>query len=533
MPGKRFIESNVEVVRLYGLNSEKDTHLYGDLTVDGALEADFVNRTASAVVAPFGGTGDYVSSPTAAEAKMNQAFIATNAAGGGVNALRAGTYNQSTSGHVLPLSNTIFQGEGKASNIVLAVQKVVKVDQQNNVRLQDFALDATINNTIVDTNVGKNTYAIYIDRSSDVTVERVNIETFAYGIFLTNQTTSTTVSRFRFLDCTIRGACRNDLIGGGPGVAGATVSEIIIDRCFIKQDATMTNAGTYLNAIDIVAQQSSNIMNTITYGGILLGGEKIPHLHTNIVGVTVHAPVGIGSTVAVGQIAVLCASNTDPVQSADSKGINISSFNITSGNLFIQGQSATSNRTQLFNISNGNINVNPSASYADHTYGINLNYVSNGKISNVTVRNGVRGVSLTNANDIDISNCDFTGCTTAIVMSGSNRITGRNNIGINPDCLYAGGNITGATTFTRVNGLVQTFTLTGNVTATVTDGVFIGDILTREFTMGGAGSYIYTKGSNEKIASFTPTAAVGARDTLTQRWNGAHWVEIGRAQNIS
>jgi hypothetical protein len=484
----------------------------------------------SGVIAPVGSRAAYVGDGIADQTAFNNSMIASM----GVHRARAGGYVASN--HILPLTSRTLEGEDKATNIVFAQQKVIKIDQQSNVKVRNLAIDTTANNAIADLNTRRNTYAVYIDRSSDVDLKELWIETYAYGVFLTNQTAGTDVVRFRFRDLWIRGACQNDLIGGGPGTDTATVGEFIIDGCFLKQDGTLTNPGTYLNCIDIVAQQKSTITNTETYGGVLLGGEKIPHNYVNINDLIINAPVGLDPTITVGQLAILCASNTTPQQSADSSNINISNFNILSGNLFIQGQSVTSNRTKLFNITNGNINVNASASYPDHTYGLNFNYVSNGTVTGVTVRNGVRGASLTNANDITFVDCDFTGCTTPIVLSGScSNITGRNCKGINPDIIAASRNITGAITFTRADGLIQPCTFTGNTTGTLTNGFFIGDVIVREFTMGGSGSYTYTKGSNEKLVGggFTPTASVGAKDTLTQRWNGTNWVEVGRSMNIS
>lgn len=523
MPGKRFIEHNIEVVRLYGLNTEKSAHFYSDVVIDGSLSAELPGQSVSETIGSVGTTADYVGNGITDAVAFNNALTASS----GIILARAGTY-QTGSNHILPLSNRVLAGEGKATNIVLAATKVIKIDQQTNVVVRDLALDASANNTT-------NSYAIYIDRSNDVTIENVLIDwTYAYGIFVTNQTAATTVSRFRFINNRIRGACHNDLIGGGPGTDTAHVSEIFIHNNFIQQDATLTGAGTYLNAIDIVAQEKTVISNNITYGGTVLGGEKIPHQNVDVISNIVNAPVGIASGIAVGQIAVLCASNAG--QSADSYGINIIGNQVTSGNIFVQGQSSTSNRTRKVTIANNYVINNSSATYPDHTYGINLNYIADSQVQGNIVQDAVRGISLTNTDGVDISNNKFLNCTTPISLNGTNtNLTGHNNAGINPDVLYTGGNITGATTFTRVNGLVQTFTITGNITATVTNGFFVGDIIIREFTMGGSGSYTYTRASNEKLASggFTPTVSIGAKDTLTQRWDGANWVEVSRVLNIS
>jgi hypothetical protein len=93
------------------------------------------------------------------------------------------------------------------------------------------------------------------------------------------------------------------------------------------------------------------------------------------------------------------------------------------------------------------------------------------------------------------------------------------------------GNITGATTFNVLTAEVMSGTITGNITATVTDGWYVGQKMERRFTMGGSGSYTYTKAANETLAggSYTPSSTVGAIDTLVQEWTGTTWKEIYRS----
>ena len=112
---------------------------------------------------------------------------------------------------------------------------------------------------------------------------------------------------------------------------------------------------------------------------------------------------------------------------------------------------------------------------------------------------------------------------------------GFDNIGINPQIIYAQGNITGATTFTRVNGSTITGTATGNVTTTVTNGVVAGDTLTLIITQDATGSRTISKPSNVKLVggAFSPTATANAVDSWTLQWDGTNWREVSRSLNMS
>jgi len=479
-------------------------------------------RVATSTIAPSGSLGDYIGNGTTDDVAINNALTAT----AGLRIIRAGTYQVTQ--NLLPQTGSVVSGEGYGTQLILAIGKVIKVDQQNNVVIRDLYLDPSANTST-------NSYAIYIDRSSDVTVKDVFInQTFAYGIFVTNQTAGTTVSRFRFLNNRVVGKCNNDLIGGGPGSTTSNVTDLLIQGNFLMQDATLTGAGTYINAIDVVAQQKSTIINNVTYGGILLGGEKIPHLNVDVIGNIVNPPNGISSSLAVGQIALLCNNSG---QSADSSSINIIGNQITTGNIFVQGQTVTSNRTRKVVIANNNIGGTKVATWTDHNYGINLQYLADVKVEGNVVDGSTRGVYINDVQNIDISNNTFLNCTTPIVFgaTASTNVTGHNNFGINPDTEYSAGNITGAVTFDRVNGIHQTATLTGNITVTIPSTYFNGELLTLELTQDGTGSRTVTWPANFKKAggSLALSTAAGATDIINMRWDGTNWVEVSRALNVS
>ena len=135
-----------------------------------------------------------------------------------------------------------------------------------------------------------------------------------------------------------------------------------------------------------------------------------------------------------------------------------------------------------------------------------------------------------------VENTDFSGTFTGYgalsIVSGGVFQKVSNVKGVNPDTLYAQGNVTGATTFTRVNGKIITATLTGNATATLTSGFQVGDELTLILTQDGTGSRTMTWPSNAKFGHggvYVLTTAASSVDTVTFTWDGTNWREKNRA----
>lgn len=105
---------------------------------------------------------------------------------------------------------------------------------------------------------------------------------------------------------------------------------------------------------------------------------------------------------------------------------------------------------------------------------------------------------------------------------GTTTVSGSNNSGVNPSVQYAQGNITGSTTFTRVNGSVIIATLTGNVTAAVTGGIIRGSVLNMVLTQDATGGRTVTWPSNVKNGPVLRTTA-SAIDVITLVWDGTNW----------
>jgi hypothetical protein len=114
-------------------------------------------------------------------------------------------------------------------------------------------------------------------------------------------------------------------------------------------------------------------------------------------------------------------------------------------------------------------------------------------------------------------------------------LRGSNNDFINPAKLYAQGNVTGSTTFSRVNGQTLIATLTGNITVTALDGKFIGDEWIWQLGQDATGSRTISVPSNCKPAggSLVLSTTAAAIDSIKWYWDGTYWREIARAMGVS
>jgi parallel beta-helix repeat protein len=121
----------------------------------------------------------------------------------------------------------------------------------------------------------------------------------------------------------------------------------------------------------------------------------------------------------------------------------------------------------------------------------------------------------------------------SLTLAGANNVV-KNNHNYNPDQPVSRGNMTGVQTFNRSSGSVQFATLTGNITATLTDGVVIGDVFTLVLSQDGTGSRILTMaGTNWSFAQgkLVLSTAPNSIDTVSFVWTGTLWRELSRAVN--
>jgi hypothetical protein len=471
-------------------------------------------------VRDYGAVGDSVTDDSTS---FNAAIIAANTAGGGIVYVPPATYKIAHTVNVL--SNVELQGAGYSTllNLVSGTSNaIINCDTQAHVLIHNLRIDGSTTNLSL-----SNVFALFINNPNDVTVDGVwvlNANGFAIFIDAFNNTEN---GKVRVTNCYLTGLGNADVLGGGPDNNGSTVSELLIDNNYIIQN--VNNTGTYYNAIDIVAQNKTVISKNITHGNILLGGENIPHFEVTVANNIINpAPGNPGARISV--------FTNDLTKSADSSCINILGNQINGSQIYVQGQTRSSNRTRKVIIKGNNIISNSSSD--ESGWGIELTYLADVIVEGNIVDGAYRGIYANDVQGLDVSNNRYINCTTPIVFGGTRPtiMSGHNNVGINPDILYDLGSISGSQAIDRANGAWQTMTLTGATTFTFNDGFFYGDEMTLIITQDSTGGRIATwsfVGGHPTIkfnyGGFTLSTFPNARDVVTFIWTSDGWVEVNRS----
>jgi hypothetical protein len=97
------------------------------------------------------------------------------------------------------------------------------------------------------------------------------------------------------------------------------------------------------------------------------------------------------------------------------------------------------------------------------------------------------------------------------------------------------GNITGAVTFNRANGSTITGILTGNVTATFTDGEIRGERMKLRLIQDPTGNRTFSKPANVRYpgGSLTLSTAANAVDEIEYEWDSTYWNAVSIRLNLS
>lgn len=477
---------------------------------------------------------DYIVDGTADEVQINLAIVAANAAGGGTVFIKEGAYNCAAS--VAMLSNVIIMGAGYGTRInVPGAFGVKATGGVSNIILQDIRIDGTSNST----------YSVEIGNSSKITIQDTwitNAGNFACFVYAQDGNTTEQIKIVDNYFQQVTGA--QDCLGGGPTSSNPTAvfRDIIITGNTLIKD--LTAGGSNHNCFDMVAVKGITFKNNICYGDVVLGNEQDYNYLTQICGNEVHPPVA-GTSCA---LLVLCLGSGTVTE-----GINVSGNTVDRGYIELLGVSGHIVKNCVVN---NNIVYSTSG-----TNGIWLNLcdacVVNGNVCIGTSTAGRYGIliqsstnTLVTSNYVNGYDNDIFDNTLSVTNLYANNITlnflsaavvasgpALNNMGSNPQKFYNQGNVTGATTFTNVNGDYIQGTLTGNITVTLSTpaGSRIGDRLVLKLIQDGTGSRTVTWPSNFKKAGGTLTLSTPAAsvDQIAMRFDGTNWREESRALNQS
>lgn len=483
----------------------------------------------SYTVGPTSSGATYITDGVADEVQINQAITAANTAGGGTVFLYPGTYTCAAT--ISMLSNVNLVGSGYSSKITLPGAFSLQAYQKSNILYNNFRIDGTSNTS----------YCFEVGNSSDVTIDGCWVTNGGnFCAFIYAQPGNTT-RRIRVTNNYLQqtnGA--QDTLGGGPTATDVTAvfKDVVIDNNFLIKD--MTAGGANENAFDMVAVNGLTFTNNTCYGKVSTGTEQDFNYQLKFTNNTVHPAVSASSTFltvdmkATGTVSEGALVSNNIVDQGYLK-INGASSHVTKrcviSNNIIYSTSADNgiwtNQTDAVVIT-GNVCIGTSTS---NRWGILIQSSTN-TICNNNYVNGYDNNIFDNAVDVSnmiSDNISINFLSAAVVASGSSP----NNMGANPETKYAQGNITGATTFNRVNGDVITATLTGNVVSSITaaPGSRQGDRLTLILTEDGTGNRTLAWPSNFKKAGGTLTIAsvASAVNTVKMVWDGTNWQEESRS----
>jgi hypothetical protein len=457
---------------------------------------------------------DFVANGIADEVKINDAITAANTAGGGTVLVRGGTYVLSDS--IQLKSNVKLQGEGVGATIFKIGNGIDKqgimVSACNNVTLQDFELNGNKSNRLAAT-----TQNIRIGFASD-NVRLLNVyshDAATHGVLTAYD--SSTYNGFVSME-SVR-SDNNGTSANGSGFYANGVVSIVIINC--------TASGNVLDGFQWKTTTSLEVSNITSYSNSRYG-IYADDGQANITNASVYSngTIGVYAEPGVLNNTSIHLSNSDiylnggdgiRLSNVSSNGIvNVKSYNNgktinSSAGLRIEAPLSTDVAKYNRIIGSAFFDNQGTASQAYGLYTTGSGTIDNNQLSN----NIMYGHSVRDWQQ------DTWGTAN----------TGINNRGINPVVAFAHGNLSGAKTFDRVNGHYQRFTLTGNLTITLTSPKFRGEIITFEITQDVTGSRTITWPASVKFngGSFTLSTAASSIDTVSIAYNGAVWVEVGRS----
>jgi hypothetical protein len=301
-------------------------------------------------------------------------------------------------------NNVTVLGSGYASEIVEGAHAWLTMSNNtmiNNIHIDDAAGTCTANGD----------FALDVLNPSDATVENSWIlNAGCFGIFV-QQNIAGTSGAVNITGNFLTGEGNNDVIGGGatPYLGQHLVQVNISGNNIIQNNSVNTGDN---NAIDIVAQNNTNITNNILQGQIILGGEQVPTLHATVTGNTIQPAIGTNYG------GIQLSQNTTS-SAATSSYINVTNNNITLGQIYLQSNGPENATTSEIIVANNNISGSVSTSSA-HNDGIIASGMQYGSITGNNIVGASTSLYLSGTDSLVISNNVFASYNTAVAFNGTN-----------------------------------------------------------------------------------------------------------------
>lgn len=496
MEYKKLLENYTPVVKLQGLNTEKDAYFGGTVTLAGGT-----SRT-------------YTPSGVNDSDEIQTILTTLGVMGGGILEMNPGTYDISGTVSIL-YDNIKLVGCGDGTKWVLADgvnADVLRVGDGGtttveNVHISNFQIDGNKTNQTGDT------YGVHLfKRHQNVVVDHMYIHDLrGKGIY--NDGLSGT--RSENIQIIFNRVYDMDTSGDFDCIDNQNTNYLVImgNDCINPGD----------DGIDVGASDFVRIIgNTVNGGNTASGIETDVVASMTISGNTI---TNCGSYALRAQNLAGASITGNTIFDSNAVAVDLvgASYCVVTGNTIRRSSQTTNNTSSSIRLAagSGNSTFNTISANTIREDGSNK------------AKYGIEEVDSSQDNNKVYNNTIVGAVTAPFLKSGVSSVF-RGNDG-QADLFYSQGNVTGATTFSRANGATTAATLTGSITVTLTNGLVTGDRIVLKLVQGGSGSYTATWPSNFKKAGGTLTlsSAVGAVDTITAEWDGTTWNEVSRSLNLS
>lgn len=350
--------------------------------------------------------GPYAYNSTGIQSALNTC----STSGCGEVQLSCGTYAITTT--VTVPSNTILQGDGYCTDLVLSTGAGISIVNSSNISLVNFRTDATAQSQPNDD------HAVYLQNAQNIFIQNdYLLDNQNFGVFMKSTGTATT-SNIWVSHNDITGFGGNDLVGGGPenSTGSSTFQDIFVENNDINQNDVVGGVG-YDTAVDIVGVTRVSYINNKTVGAMQFGSEQYPNDFSLISNNIIYSATTTPNRALIDVI----ENASDPGSSATQDSVSVIGNVLNGGYIYLAGASGAS-RANRFSITGNVVVSNPQS-----TNGIWVQYYKLGTVSNNTIRYGNIGILIDNSDHVNVTNNNLTDNGTF----GIKELTGDHN-------LYAG-----------------------------------------------------------------------------------------------